>query len=565
MINTLLAGKYKLVDLMEKLTYTHFPDFAAFLLNNKLNGLVAKQLELSHEVKIPLLKLLEHLPPEQLLELSKASTSELLKCASTGQLDELIRVSVLQWRENLLPAMLTREQVVVEDITLASFIRKKALLHFLPEYTADVKEATAIMSEIDDYIQKSEAASFEVFVEIQQKRLQKSNTALEESESRYLQSNKALERTEDRYQRMILEVEEYAIIRLSAEGIVENWNRGAEKIKGYKAEEIVGKSFRLFYTPEDLNAGMPDKLLNLAATEGRASMEGWRVRKDGSKFWGSITITALHDDLDNVIGYTKVTRDLTNLKHANDLLEVKTRELERSNKELTSFSYVASHDLQEPLRKIMMFSQLLVDKESDSLSARGKEILGKIHAGTLSMKRLIEDLLSYSRVQSFVAGNAPVDLNLIMKEVENAWKEGNPDKPLTINYPKLPSVNGIAFQLYQLFENIISNAAKYARPDVPPKVDIDFQVVNGSQVRHEGAHFNIDYYKIAVADNGIGFEQQYAEKIFEIFQRLHKKGEYTGTGIGLAICKKIVQNHHGFIEAYGVPDIGATFVIYLPA
>jgi PAS domain S-box-containing protein len=537
---------------MEKLTYTHLPAFAKYLLEERLDDLTAKQIELSREAKMPLMKILdERMKPDDLYTLAKNSIADILKYTIENRLDEQIRVSVLQWRENMLPIILTREQILIDDITLSGYIRKKAMLHFLREYTSDIEKFTAIVSEYDYYIQKSEAASFEAFMDIQRSHMREANAALEESE--------------DRYQRMIAEVEDYAIIRLSKNGIIENWNKGAEKIKGYKAEEIIGKSFHLFYTPEDLELGMPERLLDIAAGEGRAQKEGWRVRKDGSRFWGSITITALHDENNNVVGFTKVTRDLTSLKQANDQLDAKRQELERSNKELTSFSYVASHDLQEPLRKIMLFAQLLLDKEGESMSERGKEILGKIHAGTLTMKRLIEDLLSYSRAQSYSTSNTEVDLNTVMREIENAHNEESPERKVIINYPKLPTVKGISFQLYQLFDNIVSNAVKYAKPDITPTVDVAFKVVNGKQVPHQGADFNTDYYQVTLADNGIGFEQQYAEKIFEIFQRLHKKNEFTGTGIGLAICKKIVQNHRGFIEAFGVPDVGATFVIYLPA
>ena len=176
---------------------------------------------------------------------------------------------------------------------------------------------------------------------------------------------------EDRYFKMIDEVEDYAILLLSTEGIIENWNNGAEKIKGYKAEEIVGKHFRIFYPAEDRENKLPEKLILQATQKGKASHEGWRVRKDQTKFWGSIVITALHDKQGNVIGFSKVTRDLTQLKLAEDErrrytqeLEIKNQELEQKNKELESFTYIASHDLQEPVRKIRIWANRIEEKEN---------------------------------------------------------------------------------------------------------------------------------------------------------------------------------------------------------
>jgi PAS domain S-box-containing protein len=165
--------------------------------------------------------------------------------------------------------------------------------------------------------------------------------------------------SEERYHRMIAEVQDYAIILLNSEGVIENWNIGAEKIKGYTAQEIVGRKFEIFYPAEDRADGLPGKLLSTARETGRAVHEGWRVRKDGSKFWGNIIITALHGKDGEIIGFSKVTRDLTERKIAEDKLAAYAAELEIQNAELEQFAYVASHDLQEPLRKIQTFSELI--------------------------------------------------------------------------------------------------------------------------------------------------------------------------------------------------------------
>jgi len=184
------------------------------------------------------------------------------------------------------------------------------------------------------------------------------------------QTEEKLRASEERYHQMIAEVQDYAIILLNTEGIIENWNAGAESIKGYTAGEAVGKKFSMFYTEEDRKNNLPDKLLNQARTTGKAVQEGWRVRKDGTRFWGTIVITALHNKEGTLIGFSKVTRDRTEQKMADDKLLEYTAELEKQNSELEQFAYVASHDLQEPLRKIQTFADMIQENFEDKSFVR---------------------------------------------------------------------------------------------------------------------------------------------------------------------------------------------------
>jgi len=374
-----------------------------------------------------------------------------------------------------------------------------------------------------------------------------------------------LKMSEERYHKMIAEVQDYAIILLDENGIVQNWNAGAEKIKGYSSKEIIGKSFKTFYTEEDQKNGLPGKLLNTAKEQGKAVQEGWRVRKDGSRFWGSIVITALHGKEGQLIGFSKVTRDLTQQKMADDKLSAYTRELEIQNSELEQFAYVASHDLQEPLRKIQTFAELIQARSNDKAFA--KRYFEKLEASARRMSELIKSLLDYSRISRDLAGKvpepAPVDLNEVLSEVQQDLELLIEEKKATIISEKLPVIKGKQTQIGQLFSNLISNSIKFTKTD--PVIHIRASVVSGDGIPDLPANMRQRaFHKLSFEDNGIGFEQKYDKMIFSLFQRLHGKQDYAGTGIGLALCKKIVESHGGIINASSEPGKGATFNVYLP-
>src|SRR5436190_11201132 len=381
-----------------------------------------------------------------------------------------------------------------------------------------------------------------------------------------------LKESEDRYHLMVGEVEDYAILSLNEEGIVENWNKGAEKIKGYKAEEIVGKSFSIFYPAEDQKNKLPQTLLAIAAREGKAIHEGWRVRKDGSKFWGSVVISALFDENRKVIGFSKVTRDLTERKLADDYrrqfteeLQQKNIALEKMNKELESFAYVSSHDLQEPLRKITTFANRIMEKEYSTLSETGKDYFVRMQEAAKRMKRLIQDLLEYSRTNTMERTFERTNIKSLVEDVRKEFMEELQEKAGNIDIGPLCVLNVVPFQFRQLMQNLIGNALKFSTPGTPPLIQIYSEVKQGSDFKVEGLQPNQSYCHLWITDNGIGFDPQYKYRIFEVFQRLNGREEFEGTGIGLAICKKIVENHSGVITADSEAGKGARFDIYLPA
>jgi PAS domain S-box-containing protein len=383
------------------------------------------------------------------------------------------------------------------------------------------------------------------------------------------QKNEELSESEERYHRMVDQVEDYAILLLSPEGIIENWNKGAEKLKGYRSDEIVGKHFRIFYTPANQKEKLPESLIQKAFTVGKAAHEGWRVRKDGTYFWGNIVITALHDQTGAVIGFSKVTRDLTERKTAEEemkqnaiRLEEKSERLEQMNKELESFNYIASHDLKEPLRKIKLFTDRIFH-ENEFISAQTKDYFSKILSATGRMEQLIQSILQYSLTSGERRTFIRTNLNELLEEVKLDLMEIIDDKNARIESDPLPALAVEQGQFRQLFTNLISNSMKYARKEVIPVIKITYELSGWAETNRAGT--SRLYHVIHFADNGIGFKQIYADKIFDLFQRLHTRGEFEGTGIGLSICRKIVQNHEGFIKATGEPGKGATFHVYLPA
>lgn len=240
-------------------------------------------------------------------------------------------------------------------------------------------------------------------------------------------------------------------------------------------------------------------------------------------------------------------------------------ELIIANKELMAFNYISSHDLQEPLLKIKTFSTILLESEMDNLSEQGKYNLGRMQLSVSRMQQLISDLLAFSRVKTTERKFEKIDLHTIIEEVKAELKDTIESKQAIIESTELCTANVIVFQFRQLIYNLISNALKFSQADVPSHITIKSTVVHGSELMNKKFLAEKDYCHISIQDNGIGFESKYSERIFEVFQKLHSKDVYAGTGIGLAIVKKIVENHNGVITATGGLNKGAKFDIYISA
>jgi len=261
----------------------------------------------------------------------------------------------------------------------------------------------------------------------------------------------------------------------------------------------------------------------------------------------------------------KVFERTQSLNFANLSLKLTVSQLEQTNAELASFNYIASHDLQEPLRKIKAFSKRIEDLERESLTDPSRDYFNRIIQAATRMQNLIDAFLSYSQTSNTRAIFEPADFNTIFGEVKNEFADIIEQKNICIECQTLPVLKGIPIQISQLFTNLIGNAIKYSRTGVQPKIEILAEEIEGTNLFFEEVDIEDQYWKISIRDNGIGFDQVYENQIFELFQRLHSRQEYEGTGIGLAICKKIMRNHKGFISASGQIGTGAVFSMYFPS
>jgi PAS domain S-box-containing protein len=321
-------------------------------------------------------------------------------------------------------------------------------------------------------------------------------------------------------------------------------------IPGLTYEQVVGRSVYDFLRPEDhercraifrrvLETGVPD---------------AYDVRSyaDTGPLWYVVRVGPIRDG-GRIVGFTMITTDVTNLKKAQLQLEQSLRELEQSNHELESFASVASHDLQEPLRKIQSFGERLKAVTSGMLSPEGQDYLERMQSAATRMRRLIEDLLAFARVTSKAQPFVRVELSTIAREVLSDLEVSIDQAKATVTVGELPALEADPTQMRQLLQNLLSNALKFRREDAAPALSIEASV--DKEARR---------CEIRVRDNGIGFDEKYADKIFNLFQRLHGRGKYEGTGLGLAICRKIAERHGGTISAQSTPGQGSTFTIRLP-
>jgi PAS domain S-box-containing protein len=495
-------------------------------------------------------------------------------------------------------------------------------------------------------------------------------------------AEEAVRRSEERFRVLVESVKDYAIFSLTPDGHVATWNLGAERIKGYRADEIIGQHFSCFYPEYDVRSGKPQRELEIAIKEGRVEDEGWRLRKDGTRFWANVVITALMDDEGRLRGFSKITRDITDRKQAEELVclsEERTRlvvetaldafiamdsdgqvvnwnrqaeitfgwsreealggkladliipmqqreahsrglqhfmvagegpllnkrievtalhkdgsefpveltiaplrllngymfnafvhditsrkraenairqqstevarantELEETNKELEAFTYSVAHDLRAPLRHIQGFSKALMEDFGSSMVPAAQEYVTDIVQGAQNMGQLVDDLLGLARIGRQELRVQVTALRSLVDEVWKDMKKETQDREIQWQIGDLPYADCDPGLMKQVFFNLLSNAVKYTGPRKPAVIQVGQTTVDGRPV-------------VFVRDNGVGFNMKYADKLFGVFQRLHRKEDFEGTGVGLATVQRIVHKHGGRIWAEAEIDKGATF------
>ncbi|MBE7171843.1 MAG: hypothetical protein INR73_14745 [Williamsia sp.] len=282
------------------------------------------------------------------------------------------------------------------------------------------------------------------------------------------------------------------------------------------------------------------------------------VKRDSHTRWFQLYINKLND------GFIASYSEITELKKSQQLLQQKIVELQRTNSELEQFAYVASHDLQEPLRKIKTFSSLIVERFNDPAASFAKVYLNKVINAANRMSTLINDLLNFSSLSDQREQFVETDLNKLLDKIYNDFELTIQEKKAVIAREPLQNIEAVPLQMNQLFYNLLNNALKFAKPDMPVAISITARLLSTEEVAAHRLYTAFPYQEIVIKDNGIGFNQEYAEKIFVIFQRLNSKEAFAGTGIGLALCQKIVLNHHGIIYAESKDGEGASFHVILP-
>jgi PAS domain S-box-containing protein len=368
----------------------------------------------------------------------------------------------------------------------------------------------------------------------------------------------AVEDLERRYQLMINSVKDYAIFMLDPQGRITSWNHGAERLKGYGRDEILGKHFSIFYPAEDNQRDKPARELEIAARDGTLEDEGWRVRKDGSRFWANVIISAIRNEHGDLLGFTKVTRDLTARREADEQLRARTEELEEqklqlqeSNEAMEAFNYSISHDLRAPLRGMWGYATALLEDYADRLDSCGHQYVQSIVDGAARMDALIEDLLAYSRLSRTQISLGPVSLSRVVAAAVSQVKEhSNASAEIQVIEP-LGEVEAHSPTLSQVLVNLLSNAVKFVSPGTGARVRV-YSEISERTVR------------LCIEDQGIGIAPEHHKRIFQPFERLHGIESYQGTGIGLAIVRKGIERMRGHLGVESAVGQGARFWFDLP-
>ncbi|MGA2293440.1 ATP-binding protein, partial [Bradyrhizobium sp.] len=348
----------------------------------------------------------------------------------------------------------------------------------------------------------------------------------------------------------VVESSDDAIVTKTLDGVITGWNPAAERLFGFSAQEAIGKSIDII-VPAELRNEVRSILGRISRDEKIEHHDTIRTGKDGRRIDVSLSISPVKSPTGKIVGAAKVARDITARKRDQEVLATRTRELQRSNADLEQFAYVASHDVQEPLRMVSIYTQLLAEHYEGKLDEKARKYMDYSLDGSRRMRELIKDLLAYSRIDAEARTPGPIRSEIVVKNVLEGLKIAIEESHAEIACGNLPWVRADKAQLAQVFQNLVGNALKF-RGERPPHIRIDAAQSNGS-------------WTFRVEDNGIGIDKVHSDLVFQVFQRLHGRDRYGGSGIGLAITKKIVERHGGRIWFESEPDKGSAFYFTMPA
>ncbi len=382
-------------------------------------------------------------------------------------------------------------------------------------------------------------------------------SAKRDAEEARRQSDERNRLNEIRFRLLIDAVKDYAIISLDADGLVTSWNSGAERLKGYSADEMIGQHVSRLYRKEDIERGNLQNELRQAAAAGHAEGEGWRVRKDGSQFWAEVVISGLRAADDELIGFVIIDRDISARRAAEKQIQALNLELTQRvdelggvNRELESFSYSVSHDLRAPLRHVDGFARILKEEHSAKMTPEAIIYLDRILTAATHMGQLIDDLLNLAKIGRLELRRERAQIAGLVKQAIAELPPEAKERNIEWWVEPLPELNCDARLLKLIFTNLLSNAVKFTRNQANAVIEVGSRVTDGQAT-------------IFVRDNGVGFDMQYADKLFGVFQRLHRQEDFEGTGIGLATVQRIVRRHGGEIWAESQLNSGTTFFFTL--
>lgn len=364
---------------------------------------------------------------------------------------------------------------------------------------------------------------------------------------------------EDAIRLLVDSVSDYAIFLLDREGNVATWNKGAQRFKGYEAHEIIGRHFSNFYSDADNETGKPAMELEIATRDGRVEDEGWRVRKDGTRFWANVVITALRNKEGELIGFGKVTRDLTQRKQAEDALrmalgreEEAARQLRELDEMKNEFVAMVAHDLRSPMAVMSGFAGMLTTRWNDISDEQKLDLVGRIEKATARLTRLVNDVLDVSRIEAGVLqyDRKAFDLSdLINRAILEGVSDEDRERVMVAAATNVPLVLGDEQRIWQVFLNLLSNALKFSPTD------------SRVLIRIEPAD---EVCRVEVRDEGPGIDPEFHERVFDRFSKIPGSEESKGTGLGLYIARSMIEAQGGRLEVESTPGEGAVFTFTLP-